>query len=268
MVLGSVLISVLPASNGTITGSSKQNSCAGRGASINFTLNGTPTFAGQFRVREILNPTGPVFGATTLYSFTSAITGSQAQTIPGSLLPNASSVAKTYRVDWNSLTDGNTCNAFPLSGFVDITVNPLPIISVTAAPTADVCPGTNVTFTVTETNSIVGSNFKWEARDANNVLLGSASNVTFGTNAVNTNLNLTCPTSHVNPITFTFTPVGPGTLFCNGLAVTREVNIRDVVAPTIGTQASNSTVECDGNGNTSALAAWLSSNGGAAATDA
>jgi len=40
----------------------------------------------------------------------------------------------------------------------------------------------------------------------------------------------------------------------------------DVTAPSI-TAASNSTVECDGAGNTSALNAWLTNNGGATATD-
>src|SRR5207245_11171702 len=39
-------------------------------------------------------------------------------------------------------------------------------------------------------------------------------------------------------------------------------------APNITTPASGSTVECDGSGNTSAYAAWLSAHGGAAASDA
>ncbi|MBC5834197.1 autotransporter outer membrane beta-barrel domain-containing protein, partial [Flavobacterium bernardetii] len=43
--------------------------------------------------------------------------------------------------------------------------------------------------------------------------------------------------------------------------------IQDTTDPTISTQASNSTVECDGAGNTAALAAWLASNGGAVSSD-
>ena len=44
--------------------------------------------------------------------------------------------------------------------------------------------------------------------------------------------------------------------------------IVDTTAPAIGTQASNKTVECDGAGNTAALAAWLTNNGDAVALDA
>ena len=43
--------------------------------------------------------------------------------------------------------------------------------------------------------------------------------------------------------------------------------VEDNEAPTIGTPAADETVECDGSGNTAALMAWLSNNGGAAATD-
>src|SRR6185369_10135789 len=42
----------------------------------------------------------------------------------------------------------------------------------------------------------------------------------------------------------------------------------DTQNPNITTQASNSTVECDGSGNTADLNAWLASHGGAAANDA
>src|SRR5207253_3368558 len=45
--------------------------------------------------------------------------------------------------------------------------------------------------------------------------------------------------------------------------VTRE----HTSAPPITTPASNQTVECDGNGNSAQLHAWLDSHGGAAASD-
>ena len=55
---------------------------------------------------------------------------------------------------------------------------------------------------------------------------------------------------------------------CNNTSTASQtINIQDTTAPSLSTQASNSTVECDGNGNTSALASWLASNSGASASD-
>ncbi len=53
----------------------------------------------------------------------------------------------------------------------------------------------------------------------------------------------------------------------NAAATTATFTIVDTTAPTV-VAASNRTVQCDGAGNTAALAAWLAANGGATATDA
>ena len=53
----------------------------------------------------------------------------------------------------------------------------------------------------------------------------------------------------------------------NFSSTTATFTIEDHTAPTIGTLASNSTVECDGSGNTTARAAWVANQGGATATD-
>lgn len=53
----------------------------------------------------------------------------------------------------------------------------------------------------------------------------------------------------------------------NATSTTATFAIVDTKAPVV-TAAANATVECDGAGNTAALAAWLASNGGATATDA
>ena len=45
------------------------------------------------------------------------------------------------------------------------------------------------------------------------------------------------------------------------------ITVEDNTAPTIDTLAMDMTVECDGAGNTEALAAWLADNGGATASD-
>lgn len=49
--------------------------------------------------------------------------------------------------------------------------------------------------------------------------------------------------------------------------VTRTVIVRDTTAPGINPSAGNLVVECDGQGNAADYSAWISSNGGAAATD-
>ncbi|MGB1073960.1 MAG: hypothetical protein ACPGYZ_07690, partial [Flavobacteriales bacterium] len=54
----------------------------------------------------------------------------------------------------------------------------------------------------------------------------------------------------------------------NASSTSATFTIEDTTDPSIGTEASNQTVECDGSGNNAALTAWLGSNGGAAATDA
>ncbi|HLF52674.1 gliding motility-associated C-terminal domain-containing protein, partial [Flavobacterium sp.] len=54
----------------------------------------------------------------------------------------------------------------------------------------------------------------------------------------------------------------------NSIIVTQNlIRTVDITAPAINTQASNITVQCDGQGNQSAIANWLANNGGAVATD-
>ena len=53
----------------------------------------------------------------------------------------------------------------------------------------------------------------------------------------------------------------------NANSTTGTFTIEDTQAPTIDVAATSPTVECDGAGNTDAFNAWLSSNGGASASD-
>lgn len=53
----------------------------------------------------------------------------------------------------------------------------------------------------------------------------------------------------------------------NATTIDASVTIEDTTAPTITAEAVDLTVECDGNGNNEALNQWLTSQGGAAATD-
>src|ERR1043165_9818984 len=55
---------------------------------------------------------------------------------------------------------------------------------------------------------------------------------------------------------------------CSNSSTTSAVfSIKDNTAPTINTQASNMSVECDGAGNTSSFSSWRSSHAGASASD-
>ncbi len=66
-------------------------------------------------------------------------------------------------------------------------------------------------------------------------------------------------------VTVTFTATDE----CDNASVTTATfTIEDTTDPSLDTPASDLTVECDGAGNTTALDAWLASNGGAVATDA
>ncbi|MCF6130193.1 gliding motility-associated C-terminal domain-containing protein [Flavobacterium sp. AS60] len=86
------------------------------------------------------------------------------------------------------------------------------------------------------------------------------SNVTWTNNF--TTLSNGCGNSGSALVTFTATDD------CgNNTSSTATFTIRDTTAPTISTAAADATVECDGNGNSAALTAWLASNGGASASD-
>ncbi len=245
---------VRTASFASISGASNTQICAGQGASVNINVTGALPATGNFNIAAETAP--GVFGTPVTFGpFNVTTAGASAVAIPAASLANAGSSTLKYRISWQSLTDGNTCSATPLTGFVDITVNPLPIINVSAAPSGTVCPGTNINFTVSETNT-VGGTFNWVARDANNTIVGSADNVAYAT-GVHTNLGGSCLSAVRNPVTFTFTPVGPITLNCQGVSLTRQVTVMDTVKPTWSTTAAslNRTVSCsDAAGLTAAQA--------------
>ncbi len=70
------------------------------------------------------------------------------------------------------------------------------------------------------------------------------------------------------PNNYTLTRSWTATDDCgNSTVASQVITVKDTKAPHVAVPASNLTVECDGTGNTADLNAWLSSNGGAIATD-
>ncbi|MEZ5025970.1 MAG: hypothetical protein R2739_05250 [Chitinophagales bacterium] len=77
-----------------------------------------------------------------------------------------------------------------------------------------------------------------------------------------TNLSDGCGNTGSATVTFTATDS------CgNSISTTATFAIVDTTAPTLDAAAQDMTVECDGQGNTAALQAWLADNGGASASD-
>jgi hypothetical protein len=72
-----------------------------------------------------------------------------------------------------------------------------------------------------------------------------------------------CPNNYLLIRTWTVTDAHGNTS-----SASQTIIVQDTQAPVISTSAADLTVECDGNGNSAQLQAWLTSNGGAAATDA
>ncbi len=248
---GSVTITKRTTTSGSIPTAANVKVCEGLDASINVTLTSpaqcapTPQFSGVFKI-EKWNGASWVFQNNYPWTITvgPSTTGiAAAINIPPSNFPNTTSNTINYRVSWVSLVDCNGCTADPLTGSVVIESVPTADLTISASPTGDVCPGANIVFSVNQTTTIPNAVFNWEATDAQGNVLGSGSNVTFGTNAVNTNLGLSCPFNGL--VTFTFNSINPNCCNCIGAPIVRTVMVRDIVAPnliTAGTFPANQTL--------------------------
>ncbi|WP_248722870.1 gliding motility-associated C-terminal domain-containing protein [Seonamhaeicola sp. ML3] len=101
----------------------------------------------------------------------------------------------------------------------------------------------------------------WLANNGGAVASDACSNVTWSNDF--SALSDDCGETGTATVTFTATDD------CGNSSTTAATfTIEDTTPPTINTAASNSTVECDGAGNTSDLNTWLANNGGAVASDA
>ncbi|MCA0133431.1 Ig-like domain-containing protein, partial [Winogradskyella alexanderae] len=159
------------------------------------------------------------------------------------------------------VTDANDCT-FNLSVTVENDDTETPQISV---------PG-NITFEGCDTSDITSSNsvFNFNDSGSGDVQSEFSSNPSYNASDdfnIQSITYIDVVTSTDNcPITVlrTFTITDN----CSNTATaTQTITVQDTTDPTIDTVASDSTVECDGAGNTADLNTWLANNGGAVASD-
>ncbi|MBO3117747.1 hypothetical protein J4050_13400, partial [Winogradskyella sp. DF17] len=159
------------------------------------------------------------------------------------------------------ITDANGCTV-NVSDTIDTDDIESPIISVPSTITIEGCSTSDITSAdavfafSTTTSSDVQSEFatnpNYNASDDFNIQ--SITYIDIVTSTDN------CPI--IVQRTFTITDN------CSNTATaTQTITVQDNTIPTIDTAASDSTVECDGAGNTAELNAWLANNGGAIASD-
>ncbi|QBZ98778.1 HYR-like domain-containing protein [Flavobacterium sangjuense] len=167
----------------------------------------------------------------------------------GDFVPGACAGSGSYTNTWIAKDAClNTSSTFTQTITVQDTT--APTISIAAANATVECDGLGNTAALA---AWLASNGGASASDA-------CSNVTWTNNF--SALSDGCGNSGSALVTFTATDD------CgNAASSTATFTIQDDTAPTINTQATNATVECDGNGNSAALAEWLASNGGASASD-
>ena len=159
--------------------------------------------------------------------------------------PNAGTYTNTWRV-----TDdcGNISTMF--TQVITITDMTAPVINDPASNVTVQCNGTG--------NGAVLS--AWLTSQGGATASDACGAITWSNNF--TSLSDLCGATGSAIVTFTATDA------CgNASSITATFSIIDTTVPVISPAATNMTVECDGAGNASALAAWIANHGGASATD-
>lgn len=132
-------------------------------------------------------------------------------------------------------------------------------INDTTAPVIS-SPATNVTVECNGSGNIEDLTSWVEANGGAGPATDACGDVTWSNNFAG--FGATCSGSSAVEVTFYATDD------CGNVASTSSIfTIEDTTAPELTTAAADTTVECDGAGNTAALSAWLSNNGGAIADE-
>ncbi len=239
-----VIVTVYAKPTATISSPTTQSICAGKDGAVHVTFTGVPNFAGQLKIEGLdaaMNVTG-----TATHNF-SAVTGTGNITIPAALLPNTGITNKQYRITLVSVSDANAggCTGIVGTGHTLISVEPVANISATL-PTGNVCPGTTIIFPVTNPNA-VGGTFNYTVTSTGAVTItpvvvsGAAYSAAFNFG----NFGITAANCGITTLTFTFTPVSPGSLNCPGVPQVYTMTVGDVTAPVLTTTGTlNATVDC------------------------
>lgn len=235
---GFVAITKRTITSGVIDGASNVRVCEGQAASINVVLTSAancapnPRFSGVFAIEYY---DGANWVAHSTYPWTSNAGASTSGTnvaipIPASILTNPNSYTLQYRVSWVSLVDCNGCVADPLTGSVIVEIVPNPLLNVTAAPVGNVCPGTTVSFTVSQAaNSYVLPQFalfNWVATRPNGSVIAQGQNTALGTISFATPA---CPFN--DSVIVKFTPLNTSCCNCLYTPIFRKFAVRDTTAP-------------------------------------
>jgi hypothetical protein len=235
----------------------------------NFSNGGTqPNFFAYQWLNGALSTTPipiPSFGADVAVNTTNVSSPSQWNYIPkggvagGEYKPNTFFEGKIDLAIFSSL-NLNACfgtflvetrNSTSITAALeDVVLGPfgiVPTCEIIGAST--VCPSSAVTF-----SAPAGGTYVWSIISGNATIQGSTSSQTV------TVLPGNCGSSFTLGLTLT------NQTGCTS-SCSRVISAQDTTNPSIDTESANETVECDGDGNQAQLAAWLNSNGGAAASD-
>jgi hypothetical protein len=212
-------ITVQPGSFGQITGAGNTQICAGTDGSININTGGVAPFAGHFVISVVSGPGTP----TPSFGFNSPFAGGASIIVPAALLPNTSATPVIYKIQFLDLADGNGCNAVPLGGQVQITVNPLPVATATPAAQTICSKGTT---SIVLSSTIVNSTYTYTA-----AVVGGPNPLVTGFSNCNANCGTIAQTlrnrTAVNQIVrYTIIPTSESAQGCQGPALTVDVTIQ------------------------------------------
>jgi len=182
----------------------------------------------------LASPSNPSAGVVSFNIFTSVISGTASGFIPA-----LNSLPATYEITDNLVNSGNVdavvryeitpvasaaasnagCTGTPVT--VDVTVEPLP--QVTPGQFIQVCSDVALNHTITTTNNLAGTKFKWGVPAVTGGITGGTERATASVDPIADTYTNT--TGIRQTATYTITPVGPSANDCEGTPMSLIVSI-------------------------------------------